>query len=132
MTTIIVFAFSLFVVLILVLLKAIELKYGKKNILLKLIYKLEPSSIKLVAFLKFKSLQLIQSVRYIVLVEMKEMITYFFDQTHDKIMNEYKKRQEVILVGKKNIINKGSVSFYLKKITEDKGSNERGKIEEIL
>lgn len=129
MATIIVFALSLFMASALVAMKAIELKKEKKNILLKLINKLDSRLINLVASLKFKSLQLIQSIRYIILVEAKRIGQEMFDRVQQKAISEYKKRQEVIIVGKKEIINKGSASFYLKKITEDKGSVGKGKIE---
>jgi hypothetical protein len=54
-----------------------------------------------------------------------------FNKIHLAILAEYRKRQEVIM-GRKNIANKGSVSFYLKKITEDKKEGEKGKIEDSL
>jgi len=129
MATIIVFGSSLFLASVMVSIKALELKRGRKNILLKLINQFDSNIIKLVASFKFKSLQLIQSVRYIVLVKTKEFAENLFVKTQTKVMDEYRKKQKAILVGEKNIVSKGSVSFYLKKITEDKSNGEKGKIE---
>lgn len=132
MTTIVVFFSSLFMTSALVLLKAIELKREKKNFFLKIINRFDSGSNKLVNSLKFKSLQLIQIIRYIILVESKRIIEGLLSRAQEKILSEYKKRQDLIIAGKKEIMNKGSVSFYLKKIKEDKGNGQRGKIEEVL
>ncbi|OHA87198.1 MAG: hypothetical protein A3A96_02585 [Candidatus Zambryskibacteria bacterium RIFCSPLOWO2_01_FULL_39_39] len=128
MATVVVFASSLFVTLSLVSLKALELNSGKKNFVLKLISKLDNGTEKLVSILKFKILQLIQSVRYIVLVEAKKVISDLFYDTQERILNEYRIKQD-IMMGRKEVLNKGSVSFYLKKIAENKGNGEKGKIE---
>lgn len=127
MATIVVFASSLSIASILVLVKAIELKFGKKNIFLELIRKLDNRALTLISEVKFRNLQLIQTVRYIVLVQSKEVFRSFLDKIQEKIALEYRLRQEIVM-GKRNITNRGSVSFYLKKITEEKGI-EKGKIE---
>jgi len=129
MATTIVFASSLLAISALIITKTVELKRGKRNILLGFLGKLDHKAVLLVSNLKFKALQLIQSVRYIILVKTKEIIRDWFYKAQEKALNEYKKRQEMIIVGKKDIVNKGSVSFYLKKITEDKSNGEKGKIE---
>lgn len=127
MTTIVVFTSSLSIVSILVLVKALELKFGRKNTFLELIRKLDNRAIAIISEVKFRNLQLIQTVRYIVLVQSKEVFRSFLDKIQEKIALEYRLRQEVVM-GKRNITNRGSVSFYLKKITEEKGI-EKGKIE---
>jgi hypothetical protein len=129
MATITVFASSLFMASALVLIKYIELKNNNKNILLKFINRFDSTFNKIILVLKFKILQLIQSIRYIILVEIKRIGEDLLKKAQEKVINEYKKRQEAIIVGKKEIVNKGSVSFYLKKITEDKCNGEKGKIE---
>jgi hypothetical protein len=128
MATIVVFASSLLMASGLVAIKAIELRNDRKNILLKLINKLDSRFGKIVAFLKFKFLQVIQSIRYIILIEAPKFFKNLFEKVQQKIIDEYKKRQDTIITGKKNIVNKGSVSFYLKKITEHKESEGKGKI----
>ncbi|MEK7669087.1 MAG: hypothetical protein AAB350_00650 [Patescibacteria group bacterium] len=131
MTTIVIFGSSLFMALILLLTKAMELKYGNKNIILRFIGKLDSKFETVVSNLKFRGLQLTQSIRYIFLVQAKEICKDCFKKIEEKAVNEFKKRQDVIM-GKKEIASKGSVSFYLKKITEDKGNGEKGKIEDSL
>ena len=131
MATIILFASSLSIVSILVLIKAIELKFGKKNIILVSMSQLDNKILSLVSGIKFRSLQLVQSIRYIILVQSKELIRESVDKIQLKIVNEYEARQRLIM-GRKSIANKGSVSFYLKKIAEERGNGGRGKIEESL
>ncbi|MEK7200961.1 MAG: hypothetical protein AAB672_02430 [Patescibacteria group bacterium] len=129
MTTIIIFASSLFVALAFVSIKAIELKYGRKNIILELVGKFDHQCDYCVSGLKFRCLQFVQTIRYILFVQLKEIIKHFWSQIHERIKHEYKIRQEIIM-GRKEIINNGSASFYLKKITEHKGNGEKGKIHE--
>jgi hypothetical protein len=128
MATIIVFASALFVISAFIFIKAVELKYGKKNIILALIGKFDSKCDHCVSGFKFKSLQLIQSIRYIILVQSKIIFKNLLDRVMKKIIDEYKFRQKTIM-GHKNITGNGSASFYLKKITEHKGNGEKGKIE---
>lgn len=131
MATIIVFASSLFLAALIVLIKAIELKYGKKNILLGLISKFDRKADAFVASLKFKGLQIIQSIRYIILVEAKAFFWALLIKIENRIKEEYRTRENTIM-GRKNLKPNGSASFYLKKITEEKNGAEKGKIEEEL
>lgn len=131
MATIWVFAASLFVALALVIIKAIELKRSKKNLFLQLISKLDSVSLSLLLRIKFRSLQFVQTARYIALVQIKLASKNMFDKMRERALSEYKLRQDRIM-GRRDISNKGSVSFYLKKITEDKGNNAKGKIEDSL
>lgn len=119
MTNIVVFASSLSVASILVLVKALELRFGKRNALLRLIGRLDAKALSAASSLKFRSLQLIQSARYIVLVKSKEVAKSLFEKAWDKIVIEYRERERVMM-GQKNITNKGAVSFFLKKIDESK------------
>ncbi len=131
MATIVIFASSILILSVFVAIKAVEMKYEKRNLLLCLLGKCDAKSEKLVSDFKFKILQLIQSVRYIVLVQTKVVCKNLLDRVEEKIINEYKARHMMIM-GQKNIANRGSVSFYLKKINESKGLSGRGKIEEIF
>lgn len=128
MATIVVFASSLSVASILVVTKALELKFGKRNFFLELVCRLDSKIVSLVGAFKYRCLQLIQSVRYIFLVQIKMLSKDIFLRVQEKIANEYKISQNTIM-GRKDITNRGSVSFYLKKITEEKGNGMRGKIE---
>jgi hypothetical protein len=131
MATIVIFASSLLIASTLLITKAIELKYGRKNFFLEIINKLDSRSNKFIFDLRFRSLQFIQIIRYILLVQTKIVMKNLLDKVEERIMNEYKLKQSVIM-GRRNIVDRGSVSFYLKKITEDKGHSGRGKIEESL
>jgi len=134
MATITIFASSLFVATCLVFIKSIELYWGNKNLLLKILSRFEGGAETLISSLKFRGLQLVQSVRYILFVQSRMYFRSIVEKILQKMADEYKKRQDE-LMGRKDIINKGAVSFYLKKITEDKTREhlgERGRIEEEL
>lgn len=129
MTLIYVFGSSLLLAGLLVVIKAVEIRSQKNNILLGLFRKLEPASGRFVSWAKFSILQIIQSVRYILFVHSRVVCRNILDRIADKIMEEYKVRHNMIM-GRREIVGNGSASFYLKKITETKGSG--GKIEESL
>jgi hypothetical protein len=131
MTTIVVFTLSLFTMSAFIAIKAVEIKYEKRNLLFCLLGKCDIKSEKLVSDMKFKVLQLIQTVRYLVLVKTKEVCKNLLEKVEEKIMNEYRTRHMMIM-GHKDIVSKGSVSFYLKKINEGKNLSGKGKIEEVL
>ena len=134
MATITIFASSLFIATCLIFIKSIELHWGNKNPLLKLLSKFEGRAETLISSLKFRVLQLVQSVRYILFVQSRVYFRSIIEKILQKMADEYKKRQDE-LMGRKDIINKGAVSFYLKKITEEKAREhlgERGRIEEEL
>jgi hypothetical protein len=133
MTTIIVFFSSFFIASALIAVKTVEIKYGKSNFILGLLNKFDAESNKLISSVRFKALQIIQSVRYIILVQTKAVCKNLLDKVEERIMNEYKSRHTMVMMGHKNIAtNRGSVSFYLKKIAEEKYNNQGGKIENIL
>jgi hypothetical protein len=131
MATIIVFASSLIVLSVFVVIKAIEIKYEKRNIFCELLGKFDDASHKLVADLKFKILQFVQSARYIVLVKAKEAIKKILEKLEEKIVREYRAGHTMIM-GQREIAVSGSASFYLRKISENKDNGAKGKIEESL
>ena len=128
MITIIVFSFSLSIASILVFAKILELRYKKSNILLRILGLMDSKVEKLLDNIKFLCLQFIQSAHYVFLVHSKNIAKDALNKIQDKIINEYKNRESTMM-GRKNISQNGSVSFYLKKITEDKGNGEKGRIE---
>ena len=128
MSTIIIFAISLFIASTLITIKAFELKFQKKNIILRLASKFDEKSSGVISKIKFRSFQIVQSIRYIALVQIKELSKKIFEGTKEVLAKEYRARQDVIM-GKIEIGNKGSASFYLKKIAENKENSEKGKIE---
>ena len=129
MTTVVIFGSSLFVAILLVLLQAWELRRAKKNIILSLLAKLDPLSEKLIEVLKFRLLQAIQTLRFVVLVWSKEFASNLSSKAIDRLIKEFETRKGTVM-GKKEIRNNGAVSFYLRKIQEDKSNGEKGKIEE--
>ncbi len=131
MATILVFGISLFTSFSLVLLKAFEIKFGRKNFILRSISALDSGSSSLIGSLKFRTLQFIQTVRYIVIVRIREMVNEYILGLQERIAKEYHIQQET-LMGRRNLSSKGSVSFYLKRITENKSTPGIGKIEESL
>jgi len=96
---------------------------------LRLFRKFDSKADEVIAVLKFKGLQLVQSIRYIALVQTKIVCKNLLNKVEQKIADEYKVRQST-LMGHKDITSKGSVSFYLKKITEEKSNGKKGKIED--
>ncbi len=125
MTTIVVFASSFVAMSALVGFKALELRCGKKNIALRCVGLFDNKAEKLISNIKFRFVQIMQTVRFLVLIKAKVIFKNLLEKIEDDI-----KSKHTVLMGQKNIINKGSVSFYLKKITEDKVNGGRGKIEE--
>lgn len=109
------------------MIKAIELKYGRKSFLLRIISKFDHHSISFVNKVKFKCFQIIQSIRYIFLIEVKNILENKFRNLKERVVEEYKNRESIIM-GKKQIGNRGSVSFFLKKIDETKRNGHRGEI----
>jgi hypothetical protein len=132
MATIIVFASSLSVASVLVGVKAFELRRGRKNAALGLLCRLDSKFDRLMADIKFRMLQLVQSVRYILFVQSKIFFKNLLHQVMEKIIQEFRAKQNTIMMGHKEISSNGSASFYLKKITEDKSNGEKGKIEDSL
>lgn len=125
MTTIVVFASSFVAMSALVGFKTLELKCGKKNIALKCVGLFDSKAEKLISNIKFRFVQIMQTARFLVLIQAKVIFKNLLERVEDNI-----KSKHTVLMGQKNIINKGSVSFYLKKIAEDKVNGGRGKIEE--
>ncbi len=131
MTTIIVFGSSLFIASALVVLQGLELRKSKKNIILSLIARLDPYSEKLLETLRFRLLQIIQTVRFIIFVWSREFLKSYSDRLRERIFREFEMRRRVVM-GEKEIRNNGSVSFYLRKIKEEKTTVGKGKIEDEL
>ena len=128
MTTIIVFVLSLCLLSTLIILKNLEFKKEKRSFLLKYISKFDSSLEKFISNLKYKIFQITQSLRYILHVQTKIIIKDILANLEEKIMDSYHARHEA-LMGRRELNNKGAVSFYLKKIAENKSGVGKGKIE---
>lgn len=98
--------------------------------MLSFLGRLDTLSNRIVSATKFKCLQAVQSIRYIFLVKIRGGLHNLFQGVKEKILNEYTVKQNVIMMGHKEFTNKGSASFYLKKIIEQKTNGEKGKIDD--
>lgn len=121
---------------ILFLSKHREVKTGDKNIVGKTLARFDAGSKQIIYKIHFRIYQLIQTVRFIFLVHLPEKSRVKITKTKDSMMSEYKKQKDVIM-GKKELSNNGSSSFFLRKVNENKQANsevggERGKIEDSL
>ena len=126
---IIIFASALFLAFLLISIKAVELKCGKRNSAFNLLCRLDHKSEKLVDDLKLHWHQLTQSGRYLISVRLKILIKNWIVKIIEKVINEYKNKQSTIM-GHRDIILGGTASsFYLKKIAETR-NGDKGKIED--
>lgn len=131
MTLVIIFASSLLLGIILFVLKAIEIKYNKYNIIFKNLSRLDPKSEKLLSVTKNFIFSLIQTARYLFGVKLRQEYTNLIAKVKEKIIFEYQKRHDMMM-GKRDISVNGSASFYLRKIAENKNVEGGGKIEDML
>ena len=131
MTLITLFIASLLLIILMLIAKALELRSQKYSFILSIFKRLDNRALVVISDFKFRVLQVIQTVRYILLVSIPALIRQLVDDAKNHAMREYRNSQEV-LMGRKNIVNKGSVSFYLKKIQEDKLNTEKGEIQESI
>jgi len=131
MAVVIVFGSSFILALCIFTLKYFELRRGKSNFLLRFVSRFDSRAEELVAASKFRILQLIQSARYVVLVHIPAVIDRAIEKTKESILQELDARRNM-LRGQKDISNKGAVSFFLKKIDENKRNGERGEINEEM
>ncbi len=70
--------------------------------------------------------QMLQSIRYLFKVLIPELAHNAMNKVMQRIKEEYEKRNE-IMQGRRDIHNKGAVSFYLRKIAREDG--DEGAIE---
>jgi hypothetical protein len=128
MITISIFSSSLFFAVTLIILKAFDLRSGKQNVLVRIMSKMDNNSTVLIKNIKFRTFQFIQTLRYIFLVKTKNAIKTFFSGLFARVRDEYLEREKVFM-GRKDISSKGAVSFFLKRIKDEKAFSSRGKIE---
>ena len=128
MASIIIFSISLLILAILLFAKWQEEKAQSKNFISKNLSKLDPLSLRIVAFFSFKVRQVTQTVKYIIFIVIPQRTEESFKEARKAAIGQYKKQKE-ILMGKKDLSN-GAASFYLKKIREDQENGKEGRIEE--
>lgn len=131
MTLIIIFSLSLLISIIFFALKFFDIKYNKENILFKFLSKLDPKSEKLLESTKIFIVGIIQTIKYIFTVKIKDGYNSLIYKFKEKLIFEYQKRHDIIM-GKRSISINRPTSFYLRKITENKNTSGTGKIEDML
>ena len=129
MTPIYIFAGSFLISFVILIAKVLE-RGDSSSFVLKGFRKLDPKAEKFIQEFKYRVLQVIQTVRYLALVHVPMMMKELAHEIRESAMREYRVSQDIIM-GRKNIVNKGAVSFYLKRIKEEKGA-VRGQIQDSL
>jgi hypothetical protein len=134
MITIPLFAASFIMLTILFLSKHREVKTGDKTFIGKFLSRFDAGSMKILNTIHYRFYQLIQTVRFIFLVHLPEKSRVKISKTKDTVLHSYNKQKDVIM-GKKELQQNGSSSFFLRKVTDHKKGNggengERGKIED--
>ncbi len=129
MATIIVFAISLFVILVLLFAKWREERANAKNFVTWTIGKLDPGAQKVASFFDFKYAQITQTIKYIFLIVIPGRTEESFKEAKRAVLGQYQKQKDIIF-GRKDLSNGNSASFYLKKIREDQENGKDGRIEE--
>lgn len=123
MTTTVVFGVSLFIAVLIVMLKHLELRSSKRHFLLSPLSKFDNQVQKLMRAAENLMLTLLKSLQHLIMISLKNAINKSWLHTKNRILHEYRIREEIIL-GRKHIPNRGSVSFYLRKIDEAKNGNK--------
>lgn len=131
MTTIAVFGSSSILALFIVALKWLSVRRNKEGFLLTLLGRFNPFTERLIVDIKFRLLQIIQTIRYIFTIHIPVFIDKIVEKARQSAIKELEARRGMLL-GRKDIANKGSVSFFLKKIDENKQNTEKGEINDSL
>lgn len=130
MIAITIFGLSVLLALSIILSKLFEQRSQRANFILRLCRKFDPRAESFTNKFRFRILQLVQTVRYLFIVHLPQIMREVISEVQQGAMREYRVSQSIIM-GRKNIVNKGAVSFYLKRIKEEKGS-ERGEIQDNM
>lgn len=128
MTLIIIFLVSTSLIILLLTLKGIDERRIEPNFVSRYLSRFDVKSEIFINYLKFKTLQIIQTLRYIFIVKVSK---YFAEQNYKLktwIIDELDKKQKIFM-GRKEISKKGAVSFYIKKIEDNRTVSGKGKIE---
>ncbi len=131
MTNIVFFFVSLFIVFVLFVLKLVSVSKNRDIFPLNIFRITDPKAEKLIDYLKYKIYQIVQTLRFLVIVKMPEVLKHEKNKMQEKIAEKIDKQRDVIL-GKINIKDNGSSSFYLKEISEQAKNEEKGRIDESL
>jgi len=131
MTTVVLFGSSSILAGLILILKWFELRSGKNGFLLLLLNKLNPHAESLIQKLRLGALQIVQTIRYIVLVRIPGALDNAVEKARMSAVRELESRKGMLL-GRRDITSRGSVSFFLRKMNENKQNGERGEINDPL
>lgn len=131
MATIVIFWFFLLLVLLLLLLKYFEIKKGKNIKLLQFLSHFDFFFEKCKVFVDYKLLQVKQTIKYIFVVYIPDIIGRKTQKYKENINIKINNNKEM-LMGKRELENKGSSSFFLRKIDENKKNAKKGEINDFL
>lgn len=131
MVTIVIFGVSIFFAFTILLLKMLYLHRGRDGFVLRFLGRCDPWTERLTSATKFRTLQIIQSVRYLFLLRLPEIVSQTAKKYKGRLVLKLENKRN-LLMGRKEITNKGAVSFFLKKMDEAKKNGHKGEINEIL
>ncbi len=125
------FSVTAFLLLILFFAKSRSILSGNQNFVLRGVSVLDNPASKLFVSLSFRWKQISQTVRYIIFIVIPHRSEEAFKQMKGRAVHHYNKQKDT-LMGKKEILNSSSASFFLKKMKEEKKNTKSGKIEETM
>ncbi|MEK7642459.1 MAG: hypothetical protein AAB392_01555 [Patescibacteria group bacterium] len=131
MVTIVIFALSVIVASLLIVLRLLAMRSSRESLPLRFMSKYDSATQDFVDNLRFRILQVIQTIKYLTLVHMPSVADSTIAKYKLKMLDKLE-TQRNLLMGRKNIQNRGSVSFFLKKIDETKKQTPKGFINDTL
>ena len=112
-----------------------ELRTHNQTLLGRLLSRFDVKSEAVLSAVHYRLYQIVQTIRYVLVVHLPEKGRVKIIQTKDAVEQSYRKQKDAVM-GKKELKQNGSSSFFLRKMSEHKdvGSNrentERGRIED--
>ena len=106
-----------------------EEKSGNKNFVGRGLASVDPFAVRINSAANFRWQQVSQTVRYIIFIVIPRRSEESWREAKKMAVQGYKKQKD-ILMGKRDIANGSSASFYLKKIKEDQANGADGRIED--
>ncbi|HEY4516218.1 MAG TPA: hypothetical protein VJH67_03475 [Candidatus Paceibacterota bacterium] len=125
------------VLVILFLSKHREINAGTKTFVGNFLSRFDVSSARIMSLIKYRMYQVVQTVRYLLFVHLPEKSKVKINKTKEAVEERYRKQKDAVM-GKKELKQNGSSSFFLHKMSEHKNSadsevtegGERGRIED--
>ena len=128
---IIIFAVSFLGLAVLFLFKYREIKTGEKPALNRLLSRFDEKSERFAKLLRVYFYRFLEAVKFFFLVHLPAKGRVKIENAKESVINKYNKQKDAIM-GKKELSQNTSSSFFLRKMSENKNDNGSGKIEESL